>query len=227
MIPCRMNPMGSGWPREGSYGVFLTSSGTAVSSAIVMSGAIVSGTDYAQNVYSHGTARETVISSGGIMRVSSGGTASYTQVQGGTMYLIDDGTAKGTVLSEGYVAIRNAHVSSLTLSNSSSFLTVSSGGTSFRTTITDGWNGVYAGGVTISTMLSSGGRQNVSSGGITTSTRIPVSGRQIVSAGASAYYTVISSGGTMIVQSGGSAIDVSSRSGAVVVSSAGAYITYA
>lgn len=122
MIPYRMNPIGSGWPREGSYGVFLTSSGTAVSSAIVMSGAIVSGPDYVQNVYSHGTARETIVSSGGSMYVFSGGTArSATITNAAHIYISSGGSADRCTLQSGGVM----HASSGATANST---VVNSGG---------------------------------------------------------------------------------------------------
>lgn len=196
--------------------MYIYSGGSA--SSVTLSGGYLS--------ISGGVASETTVSSGGNMRVSSGGTAMYTQLQGGTM-LVVEGSASGTVFSGGYITLQNAQVSSLTLSNSSSFLSVSSGGTAIRTNITGGWNGVYSGGITISATLNSGGRQNVSAGGITTASIIEANGRQNVSSGGTAYSTTVSSGGSLVVVSGGTALSVTSKTGAVINSAAGAVITYA
>ena len=122
MIPYRLNPTGSGWPREGSFGVFLTSSGTALSSAIIMSGAVVSGTGGSQTVYSRGTARETVISSGGTMLVSSGGTANGTIVNsGGYMFVYSGASASGAIIHNGAIAaVRGGTLASAVISSGGS-----------------------------------------------------------------------------------------------------------
>jgi len=122
MIPYRLNPTGSGWPREGSFGVFLTSSGAVLSSSIIMSGAAVPGADCSQTVYSHGTARETVVSSGGRMLVSSGGRASDATISsGGSMFIYSGAVASGAVIHNGAIAaVRGGTLASAVISSGGS-----------------------------------------------------------------------------------------------------------
>ena len=107
MIPYRMNPLGSGWPREGSYGVFLTSSGAAVSSAIVMSGAVVDAA-FNMSVYNGGRTRETSVLSGGSMTVYSGGRTSRDTVTNTGAIRVDGGILKsGTTQSRGVITVHS------------------------------------------------------------------------------------------------------------------------
>ena len=155
MIPYRMNPLGSGWPKEGSYGVFLTSSGTAVSSAIVTSGAIVSGTDYEQAVYSHGTARETVVSSGGIQIVSSGGVTTSSILDGGRQIVSSGASASYTVINNGgLMLVSSGGISISAAVSSGGTATVYSGAADSQTTI---WGTMYVGGTANSNIAGSGG----------------------------------------------------------------------
>ena len=105
-------------------------------------------------------------------------------------------------------------------------LMVSSGGTANNITLTDGALAVGSGGTANDTTVT-GGRMAVKGYGLASSVTIAGGGSMTVSANGVASAVTVSSGGTLTVSSGGMAFDVTSMTDAVIVSSAGAYITYA
>ena len=105
-------------------------------------------------------------------------------------------------------------------------LMVSSGGTANNITLTDGALAVSSGG-TANNITARGGVLHVSAYGLASGAHIGPAGTMTVSANGVASAVTVSSGGTLTVNSGGMAFDVTSMTGAEIISSAGAYITYA
>ncbi|HFV8040753.1 TPA: autotransporter outer membrane beta-barrel domain-containing protein, partial [Escherichia coli] len=174
----------------------------------------------------------TTINSGGMLSVSSGGSAvDITQNSGGIIFADTSATLRGTNINGsfsiaggsasnmllengGYLSVLNGHQATSTTINSGGFQNVSSGGSATGTTINSGgYQNVSSGGSATSTTINRGGYQYVSSGGSATSTTINRGGYQYVFSGGSATSTTINSGGNQNVFSGGSATSTTINSG--------------
>ncbi|MCC8960091.1 AIDA repeat-containing protein, partial [Bradyrhizobium sp. Pear77] len=164
--------------------------GPTASSTVISSGGI-------EIVSSGGTARTTVISAGGSATVMAGGVASSTVISsGGTEVVSSGGTASGIVLDSGgtLILIAGANVTNVT----------SNGGTvvieSAPVTVSSGSSYTVSSGQTDTgdTVLN-GGSMFVASGGTAVSTTVSSGGLLTISKGGSDTGTTVSSGGTEAV----------------------------
>ncbi len=153
-----------------------------------------------------GTLDSFIVSSGGKVTVSSGGTANDTIVRNkGNLYLFNGGVVNNTVVSSG------------------GSVRVSKGGTANNTSIYyNGSVGISSGGMTSNTVISSGGYMSIYSKGIANSTTVNSAGRLRVSSGGSAVNTEIFSGGTTTVfHMGAVSSSIVNSSGILEISSGG------
>jgi len=219
-------------PLYGSRGVFLTSSGTVISSAITMDSATV-GSNEIMKIYSSGTANSTAISSGGSMLVYDGGVASSTAISsGGSMAMHWGGTANNTTVSSGGRMEVTSHgiANNTDLSVDGARLIVWNSGTANSTTVGSGGSmTVYYDGIANGVTLNSDGSMSVEVEGTANNVTINSGGRMSLEVGSGmvANSVTVNSGGELAVHSGGTALNVVSSAGANIVSSAGAVITYA
>ena len=231
-----VNAAGSMWVRSGSvtatkvktYGIingFLVQEDNYYTSGIHVSNAKV----IDAYLYAGQTATSTRVSSGGTMRVNSGGSATSTTVHsGGTMHVNSGGCTTSTTVYSGTVYCGGS-VTSTTLTYGKMWV---NGGSATSTTLKPGGHmTVYSGGSTTVTTVSHGGSMMVASGGYATATTVNFSGTvngfivledqyydsgiQISNAsvnnGAYAYLyerqtaksTTVNAGGDMMVSSGG------------------------
>ncbi|MDH2344191.1 phage tail tip lysozyme [Bradyrhizobium sp. SSUT77] len=253
-----------GGPHNGEY---VESGGTAIN-AIVSSGgteAVYSGLASGTTVYAggvefelaggtvsatqlkggtnqvSGTANSTIVSSGGLEMVLSGGIANAaTVLSGGIERILISGTAKNTTISSGGAeVVSSGGVASGTIVSSGGSVTVSaggidsgtkvyaggseivsSGGTATSTTVA-GTQSVKSGGTTLGAVVSSGGSQIVLSGGSASGTIVSSGGTETISAGGIASSTYVSAGGLLYVSSGGVASGATVGAGTLEVASGG------
>ena len=161
------------------------SSGGSTSSGTTISGAVISGSSA---IDAGETFIGATVNSGGVLSVSSGGTANETTVNGGGMDIYSGGTANDTTV------------------NSNGWMYVSGGGTANNTTVRDwGWVNVYGSGTANSTTVNSDGRLYVSSDGTANGTTVNDWGAMYVSSGGTANSATVNFLGDMYVFSGGTA----------------------
>ncbi|MBC0982808.1 autotransporter adhesin AIDA-I, partial [Escherichia coli] len=138
--------------------------------------------------------------------VNSGGTATGTQLSGGTQNVSSGGSAiKTSVYNSGVQTVYAGATVTDTTVNSGGKQNISSGGSASGTVVnTSGTQNIYSGGSAVSTHISSGGDQRVSSGGNASGTVVSSGGFQRVNSGGTATGTQLS-GGTQNISSGGKA----------------------
>ena len=158
-------------------------------------------------VYSSGSSVDTIVSSGGGLKVG------YRDIGGGS--------TTGTIVSSGgYEAISGLGATTTgttILSGGSSF--VVSGIASATTVENGGMEVVHANGSAVDTTAESGGVVLILTGGTTTGTML--AGTEYVTSDGAAFSTTVGSGGTEIVSSGGLAVSTSVGSGGTELVSAG------
>ena len=194
-----------------SGGVAISTTFVGGGSLDVTNGGLVSATTLnlydALNISSGGSAVSTTVNSGGILTVLAGGTASsVTQNSGGGLITsIGSGVqviVSGNNISGGFYA--SSSLASNIILNTSSLLTVLSGGTASSTTVNSGGTqNILSGGSTVLTVLNNGGVLNVSNGGIASGTIVQNGGAIYVSNGGESWNTSIGSGGNEYILSGG------------------------
>jgi len=152
---------------------------------------------------------------GGTMCVMNGGTASLTAVNsGGIMYVSKGGMANSTTIISGRVNVSSGGTATVTTVNSGGYFNVCFGGTADNTTVNDfGYLYVSSGGMADNTTISPNGRINVFSGGIVSDTTINSRGSMYVSNGGTADSTTVSPGGRLYVSSGATANSTTVNSG--------------
>ena len=250
-LPWRFDPlgvMGGLVPVSGTRGVFLTSGGAVVSSAMIVSGGTV-GNGYpgnVMNVYNRGKAIEQTVASGGSMTVSSGGVASDTIIFNGGYLYVSGGSAFNTIVSsDGTMNVSSGGIAyDFTVYRGGTLIAqpncITSGGVNSGSFVVSGntyslvthyWVNVWGGGVTHDTTVSSGGALYLHQKSINIpfndeNATISSGGRMIIDGTSVAFATLVLSGGTLTVSSGGAALDVTSAAGAVVTVLEGGTITY-
>ncbi|HCP3186436.1 TPA: autotransporter outer membrane beta-barrel domain-containing protein, partial [Escherichia coli] len=148
----------------------------------------------------------TTINSGGMLSVSSGGSAvDITQNSGGIIFADTSATLRGTNIN-GSFSIAGGSASNMLLENG-------------------GYLSVLNGHQATSTTINSGGFQNVSSGGSATSTTINSGGYQNVHVNGNVTKTTITDGGILQVDVGGSASQVTQNSGGAIVANTSAVLS--
>ena len=232
---------GGGW--RDVYGAGTCVSGTVVSNGGVQdvrNGGVASGTVVSnggrQLVYNSGVASGTVVKQGGTQYVYSplsGGTATDTTLEGGTMVISAGGRYGGTL--KGYGTVNNAD--ELIVDGGTSGLsafTASGGALSFKGTMK-----VYGGGETTNVILKNGNVQSVYDGGVASGSKAPsglydshcnngeiaciqAGGSQVVSQDGTAENVYVLSGGSQYVSAGGEARNTTIYKGEQTVSGAGA-----
>ncbi len=206
----------------GQHGIFTVAAGGIASGTIVsLNGEInVYGKDYG-----------TVLSSGGVAFIGSGGVDYGLTDENGVVDLLAGGVGSDTKVTAGTE-------------------TVLPGGFAIATSVTNGQQVVFSQGMASGTLLGSGGYQQVfgsasltsigasavaaiTSTGISYSAAILSGGEEVVSSGGIASASTVNSGGTLIVLPGGSATGTSQRPGGQVIStgilyqsSFGYYVSY-
>ncbi|HCP4796593.1 TPA: autotransporter outer membrane beta-barrel domain-containing protein, partial [Escherichia coli] len=146
------------------------------------------------------------INSGGMLSVSSGGSAvDITQNSGGIIFADTSATLRGTNIN-GSFSIAGGSASNMLLENG-------------------GYLSVLNGHQATSTTINSGGFQNVSSGGSATSTTINSGGYQNVHVNGNVTKTTITDGGILQVDVGGSASQVTQNSGGAIVANTSAVLS--
>ncbi|WP_426422611.1 AIDA repeat-containing protein [Bradyrhizobium genosp. A] len=199
-----------GGPHNGEY---VELGGTSIN-AIISSG----GTEA---VYNTGVASGTTVYAGGLEYELAGGTASATQLKGGTNQV--SGTANATIVSSGGLEM----VLSGGIANAATVLSggierIMISGTAKNTTISSGGSEVVSsGGVASGTIVSSGGVATVSAGGIERAATVYAGGSEIVSSGGTASSSVIA--GRQSISSGGTALGVTLSSGGNQIVVSGGY----
>ncbi|EKD2527776.1 autotransporter adhesin AIDA-I, partial [Escherichia coli] len=170
-----------------------------------------------------GTAISTIVNSGGVQRVSSGGVTSATNLSGGAQNIYNLGHASSTIIfNGGNQTILSGGISEDTNISSGGQQRVSSGGVASGTTInSSGTQNILSGGSTSATVVNSGGFQRVSAGGIATGTKLS-GGTQNISSGGKASATEVLSGGKQNIYADGIASGTRiNQSGYVNISSGG------
>ena len=202
-------------------GIQVVSSGATATSAVLSGGE--------QDVY--GTAGSTVVSSGGIEIVYSGGTTSNTTVSnGGTLELFSGAIASGTIISSGGILeIGSGYTTSNYVVSSDVTLEVAAGGIASGTTVLSGGTlELTSGGTESATTVSSGGVLELFGGAVLSGTTTIASGGIVqvasgysltVGSGQSSAGVVVLSGGIEIVSSGG-------LDGGAIISSGGNQIVF-
>ncbi|HCL9751784.1 TPA: autotransporter outer membrane beta-barrel domain-containing protein, partial [Escherichia coli] len=148
----------------------------------------------------------TTINSGGMLSVSSGGSAvDITQNSGGIIFADTSATLRGTNIN-GSFSIAGGSASNMLLENGGNLSVL---------------NGHQA----TSTTINSGGFQNVSSGGSATGTTINSGGYQNVHVNGNVTKTTITDGGILQVDVGGSASQVTQNSGGAIVANTSAVLS--
>ena len=186
---------------SGTLVLLQTGSGSAVSSGVISSGLVVSGTGEL-TVLSGGSAVSTTVDAYGSVAVSSGGYASGTIVNANGQELVSaGGIVSGSLVSGGGQE--------------------SVGGTAFGTVL-GGTQAILAGGTAISTVVADGS-ETVSSGGVTSGSLVGSgfsTGVEIVDSGGLAVSTTLGGGGfeQLTVSSGGTTL------GAVLSTTASEYV---
>ncbi|HBE5305647.1 TPA: autotransporter outer membrane beta-barrel domain-containing protein, partial [Escherichia coli] len=170
-------------------------------------------------------ATSTTINSGGMLSVSSGGSAvDITQNSGGIIFADTSATLRGTNIN-GSFSIAGGSASNMLLENGG-YLSVLNGHQATSTTINSGGQQrVSSGGSATSTTINSGGFQNVYSGGSATSTTINSGGYQNVHVNGNVTKTTITDGGILQVDVGGSASQVTQNSGGAIVANTSAVLS--
>jgi autotransporter passenger strand-loop-strand repeat protein len=188
-----------------TFGVQVKDGGAEIVSAVASGTIIFSGGVAA--VVSGGVAYDTVVSSGGVLVVLPGGVASHTT---------------GTVLStgvlieqpgSGYVGESYTYHATATgqVLGFQAFETVLSGGLALKTTLSGGEQMVESGGRTVSTVITDGGYEIVNSGGAA-SAGVTANGNLYVESGGKSFAARVMAGGTE---------DLSGLASGTVVSAAG------
>ena len=214
-------------PVSGQTGVWIYNSKTLVSSAMKMSGVVVSGKSNSITVLSRGRAFDTLVRNSAAMRISAGGYVESTTVMNSTT-VSNAGSALSTFLSGGTMLLSNGAVADtvsvlhrarltvavgavatgLYVSSGNVNATVKSGD---ETTLVTGVNekgGFFlSGGVASNFLLNSLGQLTVSSGGTALDATIRFGGALTVVSGGTAVATSVESG-MLIISSGGTALDI-------------------
>jgi autotransporter passenger strand-loop-strand repeat protein len=186
-------------------------------------------------VFSGGTVDDTVVSNGGQLFVSSGGTEIATTLLGGAIAIVDDGTDSGTTFSgagplsgsdvplfssetivSGGTAVGDMVLAGgrLLLSGATATGTVVNG----TPTTPGGFGGdieVFSGGATVSTTLIAVGEEQVTPGGTATGTVVYSGGVDSVEGGTDSA-TTVSSGGLLSIDAGSAVGAVVSNGGSLV-----------
>ena len=190
-------------PIPGQTGVWVYNSKTLVSSAMKMSGVVVSGWRNSMIVLSRGSASSTQLISSGYLYVSSGGVANMT-----------------TVNSRGcYLHVSNGGTATATTVDSYSYLFVSSGGTALDILENGGYVEVSAGATAIfaansfSGLVLSNADATVHSNTVAEAVTLNRYGRLYIYDGGVANETTLNSGGYLRVNSGGNVYDVTVSAG--------------
>jgi autotransporter passenger strand-loop-strand repeat protein len=160
-------------------GSVTVSAGGMVVSTIVSSAAV----DYVQG----GIASLSIINTGGVEYVLSGGS-SYNAVvkRGGVISVVDDGTASVTTVSAG------------------GFAGIGSGGLGYGLSVQAGGAAMVSAGSAYFTTIAAGGTQSVDSAGVTSATTIAAGGVEIVGSGGTELSALISANGIALIMGGGS-----------------------
>ena len=178
-----------------------------VSAGQTSNGLMLDSGDYA-TVY--GTTVGTMVSSGGIEDVFSGGTASGTVVSnGGAEYIFEaGGTTVGTVVSSGGFEDVLSGTAIGTVVSNGGFDEVLSGGAASGTVVSSGGSEQVTGGTAVGTVVSNGGVEYIFEvGGTAVGTVVSSGGSEQVDAAGMASATVVSNGGLEQVFSGGIALN--------------------
>ncbi len=188
-------------------------------------------------VWSGHSAIDTVIASGGIQYVASGGIANSTTINGGSQSV--EGVANSTFINSG---------GEQWVSGTANSTAIDSGGIQYveycgvvnSVTINGGQQNIHYGGMAITTIVNFGGEQYVASGGtanittvnsggsqsicgVASSTTVNSGGSQYVSFGGTAAVTTVGIGGTQYVASGGTVTgDLTEAGGHTILESANA-----
>ncbi len=144
-----------------------------------------------------GSATNTVVSSGGLEYIASGGKDSNASIVGGQEVVAAGGTANGTVVSSG---------GTFMVFGSASGATLSSGGGAY----------VQSGAIASNTTVFSGGADLVQGGGLTFATKLK-GGAEVVSANGLSLSAMIGSGGFEMVMAGGTAIGATISGGTLEI----------
>ncbi|MBS0984464.1 Hint domain-containing protein [Gluconobacter cerinus] len=140
-----------------------------------------------QNIYTGGTAIDSVISTGGTQVVSSGGSSLSATVLSGGTGLVSSG---GTSIAE-------------TVSNGGSEIIASGGVASSAIISSGGKNYVSSSGISIAETISNGGSEIITSRGVASNTIVESGGKDYVSSGGTSIAATVLSGGTLFASSGG------------------------
>jgi autotransporter passenger strand-loop-strand repeat protein len=188
---------------------------TVTSSGQVTSGLVLSstGTQYqTQVVSSGGTADDTMIRSGGVLRALRGSLVSGTTVSNGGTAQLEGASISTTVLAGGMVTVGQP--------GETATGTVLSGGTEVvyegivsNTVILTGGTERLLQGTASGTVISAGGQQLVFTSGHASGTVISAGGSQFISATGSGVADIVLSGGSQTVSSGGFVISTTVSAG--------------
>jgi autotransporter passenger strand-loop-strand repeat protein len=153
----------------------------------------------------NGTDTDTVIVSGGVQNVDSGGTANGIPVFSGGMQIVNGGVANGaTVFSGGTQIVESGGAASGTTVVSYGSEVVSSGGTASFTTLSNGGEANLSGGTAVSATVDDLSYDVVTAGGTAIGTTVNPGGEEYVDAGGIASGATVSGGGENVY--GGTAI---------------------
>ncbi|GAN61623.1 hypothetical protein ACI01nite_27420 [Acetobacter cibinongensis] len=161
-----------------------------------------------------GIAKNTIVQSGGVIEVTSGGLADASNIQGGGKLDVDsNGSINNIVVSSGGLisAASDAKISGVNIIQSGSILSggtvtayaavsISSGGTSFNTIIGSN-GGIGLAGTASGTLINSGGVLEITSGGIANNSNVSNGGVIYADSNSNIGSTTISSGGWVSVAS--------------------------
>ncbi|MBP5532293.1 MAG: hypothetical protein J6Y54_09750, partial [Lentisphaeria bacterium] len=200
-------------PISGQTGVWVYNSKTLVSSAMKMSGVVVSGRNNSMTVLSKGKSYDTIVRASASMKVNAGGVANSTIVSaggylyvssGGVVDVVSAGNASITILSGGTatnIAAANGGHLNITVAPDT-YIQGTRAGSAFE------MKNAMISGYTISN-----GGMHVSSGGTANETTVAYQCYLRVSNGGVANSTIVSSSGDMNVYSGGTALETEWRPG--------------
>lgn len=236
-------------PIDGQTGVWLKSGGVTISSAMTMTGAVVS-SGQKQFVYSKGEARYTQCLGVGDVLVSNGGVASNCYISGGInaarLMVIGGGTAVSCVLQNGDIQLNGypaaatlidavAYGGRLILQNYANVSNCTKSGGSLEAGAGGGPKriyglNIYGGGATIYNntivydLVLHGGSMTVRTNGKVSGATIQSAAPLTVSSGGTVTSLTVESGGSLTVSSGGLVVSgtVSGTSALADVSSGGA-----
>ncbi|CCT61063.1 Hint domain-containing protein [Acetobacter pasteurianus] len=155
-----------------------------------------------------GIAKNTIVQSGGVIEVTSGGLADASNIQGGGKLDVDsNGSINNVVVSSGGIisAASDAKISGVNIIQSGSILSggnvtayaavsISSGGTSFNTIIGSN-GGIGLAGTASGTLINSGGVLEITSGGIANNSNVSNGGVIHADSNSTIGSTTVSSGG--------------------------------